>query len=311
MNKNKKIKEKLVESVKSIFSSDDYKDYLNLMVKLSKINKYSPKNLCLIAAQKPDVTQVCSYTTWKKEFNRIVNKGEKGLMIIVPHKIVMDKEEFLKKYDQEHLPYYVANYKERDDGKIEILSFGTGYVFDVSQTKGDPIPEQNFVNDLDFDVSDFCEYQDALIDISPVPVEFTKLPGEAKGYYSLSEKKIVIQEGMSQAQTFKTMLHEIAHATFEHDISIIDRQTAEVQAESVAYWVSELNGIDTLDYSFAYIATWSKSKEAKELIDSMDVIYNTANEINDKLQKQLEINRSKNVENINNLTNLAKNSPNL
>ena len=158
---------------------------------------------------------------------------------------------------------------------------------EISQTSGDPLP--TLASELNETVDSFEEMKSVLISISPVPVSFETINGGANGYYSPTAGKIVIDERLPQLQMLKTMVHEIAHATLGHGSKEDkwDRQTKEVQAESVAYWVTQMIGLDTSDYSFGYISGWSKDKEVSELKESLDVIKQTADKISSSIEEKI------------------------
>ena len=273
----KDITDKLEKGIEDLFQSDNYKNYLRTM---SKFTSYSLNNTLLIAMQKPDATTVAGYSTWTK-LNRHVVKGSKAIKIIAPCP-------YKKKLETE----------VTDDGKIilnkdgkpikdqtekVLMGFKIVNVFDYSQTDGKPLPE--IAHKLDGTVDGYADFLNALKQFSPVPIKFEEIEGPANGYYHLADKNIVIDEGMSQAMNCKTGIHELAHAIL-HDIdsglqkdAMPDRETKEVQAESVAYTVCQYYGIDSSDYSFGYVAGWSSGKNLKELKESIDTIRKTANEI--------------------------------
>ena len=294
--KMSKAKDMLVNGVKEIFESGKFEDYLKA---LSRFPSYSINNCVLIACQDPTATYVCGYKAWQKDFNRTVNKGERGIMILAPVKGKIDVEEQV--FD-EH-----GNKVFKDDGtpktekvEKEIMSFRPVYVFDVKQTSGDPLP--SIVSILDESVENFSQLREVLIKVSPVPISFEGFDGDANGYYSPATKMIVVKDSLPELQTIKTMIHEIAHALLEHGgkDDKWDRKTKEVQAESVAFWVSHMLGLDTSEYSFGYISGWSSDKEVTELMDNLDLIKKTAdklsNDIEICLSIQMEVERTKEVE---------------
>lgn len=284
----KEITDQLEAGIENLFNSDQYKQWLTTM---SRFHDYSLNNTLLIAMQKPDATLVAGYTTWKNQFGRQVNKGEKGIRILAPtpykKKVEVDKTdpntgEILKNSDG-------SNQKEIQ----EVLrpAFKVVSVFDVSQTDGRELPSLG-VNELTGDVEQYEMFFEALKRTCPVPMEFEQISSGAKGYYHQIEQRIAIQEGMSQIQTVKTAIHEMAHQKLhaidpnlkksQQNLENISRGGKEVEAESVAYTVCQHYGIDTSDYSFAYIAGWSKGKETPELKASLDTIRKAASEmIND------------------------------
>lgn len=257
--KLKDIEEKLLQGVESCLNSDGFKRWLNTM---SKFTHYSLNNQLLIALQNPDATHVAAFKKWQA-MNRKVKQGEKGIMIIVPY---TKKKEMTDENGSTLLD---------DDGNpiTKIYQyFGKGYVFDVSQTEGEELP--SICKELMQDVKDFTDIKDALVNISPVKVFFEDTQSSAKGYYSAAEEKIVIQEGMSELQTIKTLLHEIAHARLGHGEKDckLTRDEKELQAESVAYSVAAYLNLDTSDYTFEYLSSWSISNDTENLKNQMDSI---------------------------------------
>lgn len=258
------IAEKLEQGVANVFTSDNYKAYLDFM---GKFYNYSVNNCILIFLQMPSASLVAGYQAWKTKFQRQVKKGEKAIKILapVPHKItkeVVDSE---------------GNLTEQ---QVEFMSYRAVNVFDISQTEGGAIP--SLITELTANVEDYTMLRDKLIAVAPVPVAFEHIAGGAKGYYSPAERRIVVEQTNAPQQAIKTLVHEIAHAMLhgkDGEEAAADRHTKEVQAESVAYMVCSSLGIATDDYSFGYIAGWSKDKEAKELTASMAVIKKTAIEI--------------------------------
>lgn len=282
------IQEKLEAGVREIFDSEKYKDYISTM---AKFPHYSINNCILIVSQCPEASHVCGYKKWQTDFNRVVNRNEHGIMIIAPMTYKADVEEAV--FDSENHPVLDSNGKQVTETVTrEFQGFRPAYVFDVSQTSGDPLP--TLATMLSGGVEDFEKMKDILIAISPVPISFEDITGGANGYFSPATQSIVVKEGMSELQTIKTMIHEIAHATLGHGgkDDKWDRETKEVQAESVAYWVTQMVGLDTSDYSFGYISGWSKDREVTELKENLDLIKTTADKISADLEREL----SKNVE---------------
>lgn len=280
--KMSEIQERLMNGTKEIYESGKWAEYISVM---SKFPNYSINNCILIASQCPHASYVCGYKKWN-EFNRNVVKGESGIMIFAPIKGKVEVEE--PKFDERNQP--VLN----DDGTQttervtrEYKSFRPCYVFDLSQTEGDPLP--SLTTRLEAGVEDYEKLKEVLISISPVPVSFEEVPGSANGFYSPTEMRIVVQEGMPELQTIKTMLHEIAHATYGHGSKEDkwDKQSKEIQAESAAFWVAGMLGLDTGDYSFGYITGWSKDREVSELKENLELIKNTANELVTKIDEKL------------------------
>lgn len=278
------IQKKLEDGVRAIFTSEKYQEYISAM---SKFPRYSINNCILIASQLPEASLVCGFRKWQTEFNRTVNKGEHGIMILAP---IKGKTEVVEEVFDENNKAVVDENGNQKTEKVtrEYQTFRPVYVFDVSQTSGDPLP--TLASELNETVDSFEEMKSVLISISPVPVSFETINGGANGYYSPTAGKIVIDERLPQLQMLKTMVHEIAHATLGHGSKEDkwDRQTKEVQAESVAYWVTQMIGLDTSDYSFGYISGWSKDKEVSELKESLDVIKQTADKISSSIEEKIK-----------------------
>ena len=283
-DKLKEITDRLEQGITELFESERYKEYLRVM---SKFHNYSFNNTLLIAMQKPDASLVAGFSSWKNNFGRNVMKGEKGIKIIAPSPFTV-KQEVEKTDPQTGKPVIGKDGKPvTEEKEIKIPAYKVVSVFDVSQTEGRELPDIA-VNELTGDVDRFKDFFAALEQVSPVPVGFEKIEGGAHGYYHLEEKRIAIDEGMSDLQTLKTAIHEIAHAKL-HDIDLnapkeeqkprVDRRTREVEAESVAYTVCQHYGLDTSDYSFGYVAGWSSGKELAELRGSLETIRNTAAEM--------------------------------
>lgn len=282
------VQQKLEEGVRDIFESDKYKEYIETM---SRFPRYSINNCILIACQCPEASHVCGFKKWQTDFNRTVNKGEHGIMIIAPIKIKADVEEPL--YDENSKPVLKEDgTQETETVSREFQGFKPAYVFDVSQTSGEPLP--SIVEQLNESVDGYEQLKQILIEISPVPVSFEPISGGANGYYSPTAQKIVIKDDLPELQTIKTMIHEVAHASLGHGgkDDKWDRETKEVQAESVAYWVSQMLGLETSEYSFGYISGWSKDKEVPELKENLEIIKQTADKISlvieEKVQKLQE-----------------------
>ena len=278
------IQKKLEDGVRAIFTSEKYQEYISAM---SKFPRYSINNCILIASQLPEASLVCGFRKWQTEFNRTVNKGEHGIMILAP---IKGKTEVLEEVFDENNKAVVDENGNQKTEKVtrEYQTFRPVYVFDVSQTSGDPLP--TLASELNEAVDSFEEMKSVLISISPAPVSFETINGGANGYYSPTAGKIVIDERLPQLQMLKTMIHEIAHATLGHGSKEDkwDRQTKEVQAESVAYWVTQMIGLDTSDYSFGYISGWSKDKDVSELKESLDVIKQTADKLSSSIEEKLK-----------------------
>ena len=345
----REITDKLEQGIQELFESERYKEYLNTM---SKFYRYSFNNTLLIAMQKPEATLIAGYTAWQRNFDRHVMMGEKGIRILAPAPYKAQEER--EKLDPAtQMPVLDADGKPVKE-TVEVMrpAFKVVSVFDVSQTDGKELPDIT-VDELTGSVENYAVFFEALKQESPVPIAFEEIPGAAKGYFSHVENRIAIQEGMSEIQTVKTAIHEIAHAKLhgdnqpepeptwkivmvsaegvkqdfssgfkteaeaisaaeeadwhfvdensfewqldvEEDLSAIqkiqkDRQTKEVEAESVAYTVCQRYGIETSDYSFGYIAGWSSDKETKELKSSLELIRSTAAEMIESIDAKVKV----------------------
>lgn len=296
-NKNaqqvREITDKLEQGIKELFESERFKEYLRTM---SKFYNYSFNNTLLIAMQKPEATYVAGYTSWQRNFDRQVMKGEKGIKILAPAPYKTQEER--EKIDPVTQKPVIGADGNAVTETVEVLrpAFKVVSVFDVSQTDGKELPDI-IVDELKGTVENYEAFFDALKQESPVPISFEDIPGGAKGFFSPVESRIAIQEGMSEIQTVKTAIHEIAHAklhAFKPDEKAApedkkDRHTKEVEAESVAYTVCQRYGIETSDYSFGYIAGWSSGKETKELKSSLDTIRKTAAEMIEGIDAKLKV----------------------
>ena len=280
--KVKEITAQLEAGVKDLFNSERYQDYLKAM---SKFHDYSLNNTLLIVMQKPDASLVAGFNKWRDEFERHVKRGEKGIKILAPAPYKIKKE--LEKLDPDGKPIIGEDGKPVTEQKeITVPAFKVVSVFDVSQTDGKEIPDIA-VDSLTGSVEQYEDFFKALEQTSPVPVGFERIESGAHGYYHNAEKRIALNEGESELQTVKTLIHEIAHAKL-HDIDLNappeqqerpSRRTREVEAESIAYTVCQHFGLDTSDYSFGYVAGWSSDKDIKELKASLETIRATASEL--------------------------------
>ena len=279
---------KLEKGVKDIFTTDSYKDYLNFCAKLPR---YSVNNQILIMMQKPEATMCQSFSGWK-EMNRHVLKGEKGIRILAPAPYKMEREQ--DKLDGSGKPILDKDGEPvKEKVEVTINAFKPVSTFDVSQTEGDPIPTIG-VAELTGTVDGYKTLLDALKDVIPVPITFENIESGAKGYFHVEDNRIAVQEGMSEAQTVKTILHEAAHQAL-HSKEAQDasseqksKNQKETEAESVAYIVCQHYGIDTSDYSFGYVASWSEGKEVPELKASLDTIRKTASDLIVKIDEKVQ-----------------------
>ena len=276
-DKYQDLTDRLEAGIREVFGSEKYRTYLSVM---SRFYHYSFRNSLLIMLQRPESTHVAGFTAWRDKFHRSVNLGEKGIQILAP------------------APYRMKVEVERPDAsgklqkeEVEIVkpAFRPAYVFDVAQTSGEPLPV--LAEELSGSVSRYQVLFDSLKAASPFPIQMESLTGGAKGYCDLANRKIVICSEMSEAQTLKTVVHEITHADLHAAPSRLasdpkDRQTKEVEAESVAFVVCNHYGIDTSEYSFAYLASWSSGKELRELKTSLETIQVQAGDLIDRIDRK-------------------------
>ena len=281
----KDLTEQLEKSIQDFMESEKYKTFLSSM---AKFHNYSLNNQILIAVQKPDSTLCAGYTTWQKQ-NRYGQKGEKGIRIICPAPY---KKEYLKDVIDKTTgkPELLPDGKAKQEIVQKVIPFfKVGYVYDISQTEGQPLPE--IADILEGDLGEGLKsLKEAMLQVSPVPVCFQPIDGETNGFYSPAAGEIVVDSTLSEKQSLKTLIHETAHALLhnpEASSSQSTRETKEIEAESVAYVVCQYFGLDTSDYSFGYIAGWSSGKGTPELKASLENIRNTSNEIISNVEQTL------------------------
>lgn len=263
----KELTHQLETGIQDLYASGRYGEYLAM---LSKFHKYSYGNVMLILMQCPHASMVAGFQTWKKEFQRSVKKGERGIRVLAPCPVRRKLENPSDETEDVYIPY-----------------FKQVTVFDISQTEGKELPAQ-IVTELAGDVNEYENLFNRLVEYSGLPVTFEPLPEGYKGSFYREEQRIALFPGMSQSQTIKTLVHEIAHSKLHNDGEKRDRSAKEVEAESVAYVVCSHLGIDTSDYSFGYVAGWSKDKALPELKSSLEVIRATAAGMIDAIAPQKE-----------------------
>ena len=288
----KEVTDKLEQGVKDLFESSRYTDYLKTM---SRFHRYSCNSVLLISLQCPWATRVAGFHTWRKDFGRTVKRGEKGIRILAPctYQSLVERD---KLDPATNLPVMGTDGRPvRETVLVRRQSFKVATVFDVSQTEGKELPSL-CVGELAGDVEQYSHLSAALEELSPVPIHYRfPFPSAAKGCYSHMEQCVYVRPHMSQVQTFKTMVHEVSHAK-RHALPVEngvitgvpekDRRTREVEAESIAYVVCQHFGVDTSDYSFGYIAGWSKGRELEELKSSLSCICETAAELIDGIESR-------------------------
>lgn len=267
-NDVKEILKEIENGVTEIFESEKYKLYLET---LSKFSNYSLNNLFLILKQYPEACLIAGFKKWQNDFKRSVKKGEKGIKIIAPL-VYKDKD----KVNEENI----------------VKGFKVISVFDYSQTAGEDlnpiIPKL-----LNGEVENYSEIIEILKKFSPFEISYDKLPNDTNGYCNCKDKKIVISDNLSEQQNIKTILHEISHAILHKKVDKKNIETAEIQAESIAYTVCRYLNLDASDFSFSYIARWCKNKELKELKDSLNIINDTAKEFIKYIENYININKNK------------------
>ena len=263
--------DELKSGIKAVFSSDLYTQYLSTM---ARFHSYSVNNILLIAMQRPDATLVASLKTWNS-MKRYVKKGEKGIRILVPTPVKIRKDD------------------EENEEKL-LMRFKVGHVFDLAQTDGEPLPSLG-IHELNQDCNRYQDILNAVIRIAPVPVRFDEISGSAKGYFSPNSEEIVIRKGMGELQTVKTAIHELCHSILHNKERMKEkkksRETMEVEAESCAFVILKAldETMDTSEYSFGYVASWSGGREMKELMASLNTIRDTSREILEQIEDQLEV----------------------
>ena len=262
----KEISKKLEEGVKEVYSS---KNYLNYLATMAKFHDYSVNNSMLIYFQKPDATLVAGYKSWQTKFNRHVKAGEKGIAIIkpCPHKMTVKK---------------VNKDGEEEEVERKWNSFAVTHVWDISQTEGEDLPK--ICKRLEGSVQNYDELVEAVRSMTDCSIKYGDANG-ANGYYDRIMNEIVVQDGMSEAQSIKTLIHELTHSIL-HRGDGHEKRIMEIQAESVAYIVCNVLGIQTDSYSFEYVASWARTQDAKALNANMETIRNTANRIIDSLSQK-------------------------
>ena len=285
----KEITDGIEQGIKELFQSDRYRSYLSVM---SRFHRYSVNNTMLIYLQRPNASLVAGFNKWEKQFGRHVKKGEHGITIIAPTPFKKKIEE-VKLDPDTNAPLLDKEGKEiLEEKEISIPMFKPVKVFDVGQTYGKPLP--NLAANLTGSVEQYEVFVEALRRSAPVPISFKAIEPNTDGFFNLEDQAITIREGMSQIQTICAMVHEIAHsklhnyekqaeAASEKDgaepVKKKDRNTEEVEAESISYAVCQYYGIETAENSFGYIATWSQGKELKELRASLETINKAASEL--------------------------------
>lgn len=280
--KTKQAFEMIEQGVKDVYSSDNFRKYLSCC---SKFHSYSLNNTLLILAQKPDATLVAGYNAWQRNFNRHVDKGESGLIILAP--VTSKITQLMDKADEDGNPILDENGDPiKEERVINQLRFTTTTVFDISQTSGEPLP--SLIHNLTGSSDEILAFIDSVKNICTIPIDYHSpskdavLAGGAKGYYSIAEDRIVLNMELEDMQIAKTLIHEYSHSIL-HKKTDKDSDQREIEAESLAFVLCDHFGIDTSDYSFGYIASYAAQDEAK-LKTILSNIQSTAHEMIDKLE---------------------------
>lgn len=270
------------EGIKDYFNSDQYKNYLEA---ISKLPSYSANNVMLLLSQNSEVSMVASFKKWQSDFERSVKKGQKALWIFAPYEFKLRDNN--------------GQYKVNENGEIEKgIGFKLVPVFDVSQTQGKEIPQAVYEltdEGKSFDYETLYRALKSVSDDNKVAMHFQEIDSGARGFYNRETNEIAIKRGMTKAQTIKTIIHEMAHSELHNNKIVAEagekltRSTKELQAESVAFVVSNHYGIDTSEYSFAYLANWSKDKEAlTDLEAQLSIVQKEASQLIKKVDLKLE-----------------------
>lgn len=277
VDKVKELTTKLDKGVEEILTSDRYTAYLKQM---SKFHNYSFRNSLLILLQNENATLVAGFKTWQKEFNRNVNKGEKGIQILAPCPYKVKKEvEFINDKGE----------KEKKVEEIVIPKFRPVTVFDVSQTSGEELKQ--FAEELKGEYKNYKKLFEAIKECSSFNIIFKDSIGigGAKGLCSIKEKTITLKNNMSEIQTIKTLIHEVAHELLHSNKDRnLSRNQEEIEAESIAFVVANYFEIDTSSYSFDYISSWQE-KEKAEVKESLQIIQETSNMLIEKIKKNMTL----------------------
>jgi antirestriction protein ArdC len=270
-NANKRVEavreavELLDKGVAELFDSERWREYLTVM---SRFHNYSARNCVLIMMQCPQATHVASYNSWKRNFGRQVRKGEKAIRILAP----IRRSVTVTETD--------ADTGEERDRERVWMSYKTVPVFDISQTDGEELPDVTRM--LEGEVDGYESLIERVSAVSPLPVEFGDIDGSANGYCSYDEGRILVRDDMSELQTLKTLVHEVAHSLLhgkDGEEANADRDAREVQAEGVAFVVCNCLGLDTSDYSFGYVAGWGG--DTKKVFEQLEAIRKAASTILD------------------------------
>ena len=276
--------ERLDAGVVGFFQSNNFREYLKFM---GRFHHYSLNNQILIGMQKPGAVYLAGYKDWQNKFHRHVKRGEKGILILAP--VIKKVEVLTGRKDENGDPEFGQEKR--------VVGFTTAYVYDASQTDGEPLPDIGIhrLNPSE-KVKDFERIRNALFEITDCRVFFGDLEGhssDSNGFYNRGDHSIHIREGMSDAQTLKTLVHEITHSILHREVNLNkSKQQMEIEAESTAFIVCDYLGIDTSEYSFGYVSTWSRGQKPSELKECLASIRTTANRLMNELDQRLGIESS-------------------
>ena len=242
---------KLEEGYEILLTSEGFTAYLDMM---ATFHRYSPKNVLLIMAQRPDAELVASFDDWKHKHGRSVKKGERGIKIFYPMK------KWVEEVDEE--TGEVAR-------ELAVVGFGIGSVFDVKQTEGPELPRRpqpsdafgtsDVTGELDRRLAAYAIGQGLTLESLPMP-QWRGIYWPEKGAFGT----IAIDRGLpADDGRLKTLAHEIAHHLAGHGkaplLPIAEREPV---AEGAAYVTLKHFGIDADGYTFPYIARYQQSPEA-------------------------------------------------
>lgn len=286
--------------IKLIRNSEDYKRWLNFY---DGFHQYSFRNTMLIYMQNPSASLCAGFNTWKNK-KRYVKAGEKGLKILAPITETVLRE--VPVLDDDGKPILDENGKEQTKKVKEKVFTNKFYVtstFDISQTVGETIPELSYSGTSE-KVENYGALKKVLEEIAPFPVEYTdELQEGCDGRCSYTAEQIYIRNDMEEAKTVEVLIHEIGHAYMhdktrfeeakEHLKVISDRDSREIQAESLSYIVTHKLGLDTSGFSFPYIAAWSSNHTEQEVMNAMIYIRDEADAFYDLIEKKLELELNK------------------
>lgn len=286
--------------IKLIRNSEDYKRWLNFY---DGFHQYSFNNTMLIYMQNPSASLCAGFNTWKNK-KRYVKAGEKGLKILAPITETVLRE--VPVLDDDGKPILDENGKEQTKKVKEKVFANKFYVtstFDVSQTEGEPIPELSYSGTSE-KVENYGALKKVLEEIAPFPVEYTdELQEGCDGRCSYTAEQIYVRNDMEEAKTVEVLIHEFGHAYMhdktrfeeakEHLKVISDRDSREIQAESLSYIVTHKLGLDTSGFSFPYIAAWSSNHTEQEVMNAMIYIRDEADAFYDLIEKKLELELNK------------------